>query len=274
MKQRIITALCGIPVLVAFIWYDTPRFPLLILLIAGFAALGAIEFYRLAALSGARPLTVFGVVWCLLFIVGAHLDANYDVDYLIPSLLASAIILPLVWFLLFSSQRSFVNWSWTLAGTLYLGWMLGYYVALREHDQGKEWVILVIFSVFACDTVAFFVGRAWGKHRMAPTISPRKTWEGAVGGFLAAIAAAAIIYALLNVADFSLPTGYAQVVFLGCLVGVVAQLGDLLESMLKRRAGVKDSGTLLPGHGGILDRIDSLVITGAIIYYYVVWVAG
>lgn len=273
MKQRIITALCGIPVLVAFIWYDTSRFPLLILLIAGFVALGVLEFYRLAALTGARPLTVFGVVWSLLFIVGAHLDANYEVDYLIPSLLASAMVLPLVWFLLFSSQRSFVNWSWTLAGILYLGWMLGYYVALREHDHGREWVILAIFSVFACDTAAFFVGRAWGKRRLAPTISPKKTWEGAVGGLVAAPAAAVIIYALLNVADLSLPTGYAQIVLLGCLVGVIAQLGDLLESLLKRRAGAKDSGTLLPGHGGILDRIDSLVITGAIIYYYVLWVA-
>ena len=274
MKQRIITALCGIPVLVAFIWYDTPRFPLLILLIAGFAALGALEFYRLAILTGARPLAVFGVVWCLVFIVGAHFDANYEVDYLIPSLLASAAVLPLVWFLIFSSQRSFINWAWTLAGILYLGWLLSHYVSLREHDQGREWVILTIFSVFACDTAALFVGRAWGKHRLAPTISPKKTWEGAIGGFLAAPAAAVIIYALLNVADVSLPTGYVQIVFLGCLVGVVAQLGDLLESLLKRRAGAKDSGRLLPGHGGILDRIDSLVITGAIIYYYVVWVVG
>ena len=274
MKQRIITALCGIPVLVAFIWYDTPRFPLLILLVASFAALGTLEFYRLATLSGARPLAVFGVVWTLLFIMGAHLDANYEVGYLVPSLLASAAVLPLAWFLLFSSQRSFASWLWTVAGILYLGWLLGYYVALREHDYGREWVILAIFSVFACDTAALFVGRAWGKHLMAPVISPKKTWEGAIGGFVATPAAAVIIYALLNVADVSLPTGYAQIVLLGCLVGVVAQLGDLLESWLKRRAGVKDSGRLLPGHGGILDRIDSLVITGAVIYYYVVWVVG
>ena len=118
------------------------------------------------------------------------------------------------------------------------------------------------------------MGRAWGKRHLAPTISPKKTWEGAIGGFVATPAAAVIIYALLNVADLSLPTGYTQIVLLGCLVGVVAQLGDLLESWLKRRAGVKDSGSLLPGHGGILDRIDSLVITGAVIYYYVVWVVG
>ncbi|MBM4462267.1 MAG: phosphatidate cytidylyltransferase [Chloroflexi bacterium] len=274
MKQRIITALCGIPVLVAFIWYDTPRFPLLILLIAGFAALGALEFYRLATLAGARPMTVFGVAWCLLFVVGAHLDANYKVDYLIPSLLGSALILPVIWSLVSGSQRSFVNWSWTVVGILYLGWLLSHYVSLREEDEGREWVILTVFSVFACDTAAFFVGRAWGKHRLAPTISPQKTWEGAIGGSIGAPAAAVIIYALLNVADRSLPTGYAQIVFLGFIVGVVAQLGDLLESLLKRKAGAKDSGRLLPGHGGILDRIDSLVITGAIAYYYVVGVVG
>lgn len=273
MRQRIIAALCGIPLLLAFVWFDTPWFSLLILLVAAFAAIGALEFYRLAALSGGQPLTLFGIVWTLLFIVSAHLDATYEVDYIAPSLLGSAIALPLVW-LFFVPPRGgiFVGWAWTLAGILYMGWMLGHYVALRELDQGKEWVIFALFSAFACDTAAFLTGRTWGRRPLAPTISPGKTWEGAIGGFIAALAAALILYTLLDVAGLSLPISYAQTVLLGCFVGLFAQIGDLSESLLKRRAGVKDSGSLIPGHGGILDRIDSLVFTGVIVYYYVIWV--
>jgi len=276
MKQRIITALCGIPLLLAFVWFNPHQFPLLILPVAAFAALGALEFYRLGSLSGARPLTLLGVVWAVLFVVNAHLDATYEVDYLLPSLLASAVVLPLIWLFLFSRERAFVSWAWTLAGILYIGWMLSHYVSLREFDQdldqGRGWVILVLFSTFACDTGAFLTGRAWGRHPLAPAVSPGKTWEGAVGGFVAGPAAALIIYTLLDAADLSLPLSYAQTVFLGCLVGLFAQLGDLFESLLKRRAGVKDSGNLMPGHGGVLDRMDSLVFTGAIVYYYVQWV--
>jgi phosphatidate cytidylyltransferase len=273
MKQRIITALWGIPLLLAFIWFDTSWFPLIIFLVAAFAAIGALEFYRLAALSGGQPLTLFGIVWTLLFIASAHLDATYEVSYLAPSLLGSAIVLPLVWlFFVPPKGRALVSWAWTLAGILYMGWMLGHYVALRELDQGKGWVIFALFSTFACDTAAFFIGRTWGRRPLAPTISPGKTWEGAVGGFMAALAAALILYTLLDVTGLSLPISYAQTILLGCLIGLFAQLGDLLESLLKRRAGVKDSGSLIPGHGGILDRIDSLVFIGVIVYYYVIWV--
>ncbi len=153
-----------------------------------------------------------------------------------------------------------------------MGWMVGHYVMLRQLDHGRELVILALFTTFACDTSAFFVGRTWGKHHMTPTISPHKTWEGAIGGFAGAVAAAAALCYLLNLGSWTLPLSYLEAVGVGCLVGVAAQFGDLLESMLKRRAGVKDSGSLLPGHGGVLDRIDSLVFTGVIVYYFVLWV--
>ena len=159
-----------------------------------------------------------------------------------------------------------------MAGILYMGWLLGHYVTLRELDHGRELVLLVLFSTFACDTAAFFAGRTWGRHLMAPVISPKKTWEGAVAGFAAAIAAALVLRSLLNLGDWELPLSNVQTIALGCLTGLFAQLGDLLESLIKRRAGAKDSGRLMPGHGGILDRIDSLVFTGAIVYYYVIWV--
>jgi phosphatidate cytidylyltransferase len=275
MKLRVITAVVGIPLLLAFVYFDFrvdaswfSRVPLLILLVGAAAALGAVEFYRLATHAGARPLTVFGVIWAVLFVVAAL----FDVDWATGSLLASAAVMPLVWLAIFRRDTRFQSWVWTLTGILYLGWMLGHYVALRQLDHGRELVILAVFTTFACDTSAFFVGRAWGRHHMAPTISPHKTWEGAIGGFVGAVAAALALRSLLSLGDWSLPLTYAEAIAVGCLIGFAAQLGDLLESLLKRRAGVKDSGNLIPGHGGVLDRIDSLVFTGVIVYYFVLWV--
>jgi phosphatidate cytidylyltransferase len=275
------------------VWFDVPGLdvPLLILLIGLIAILGSLEFYRLAAGAGGRPLTLFGTVWALAFVVAAH----FDDLYVNSALLASAAVLPLIWLawprrgslhdpaeaqhappspgLLSASQRDRLvrNWGWTVAGILYMGWLLGHYVMLRELDHGRELVLLVLFATFACDTAAFFIGRTWGRHRMAPVISPGKTWEGAAAGFAAAIAAALALRSLLNLGNWELPLSCVQSAVIGCLVGFVSQLGDLLESLIKRRAGAKDSGRLMPGHGGILDRIDSLVFTGAIIYYYVIW---
>jgi phosphatidate cytidylyltransferase len=273
MKRRIVTALFGVPLLVSFIWFDTRWFPLLIILVAAFAVVGAREFYRLGVLSGARPLTAFGIVWCLLFIANAHFEADPDSElaYFAPSLLASAVALPLVWLFLFSRSGAVLSWAWTVVGILYVGWLLGHYVSLRELDHGREWVILAAFSTFACDTAALLAGRAWGSRPLAPRVSPGKTWEGAIAGFVGAVAAAFIIDALLDAAGLSLPVSYAQTLAIGCLVGAFAQIGDLVESLVKRRAGAKDSGSLLPGHGGVLDRMDSLVFTGAVVYYYVTW---
>lgn len=275
MKLRVITAVVGIPLLLALVYFDFrvdtswfSRVPLLILLVGAAAALGAVEFYRLGTHAGARPLTVFGVIWAVLFVVAAL----FDVDWGTGALLASAAVLPLVWLVVFRRDTRFQSWVWTLTGILYLGWTLGHYVALRQLDHGRELVILAVFTTFACDTSAFFVGRAWGRHHMAPAISPHKTWEGAIGGFVGAIAAALALRSLLSLGDWSLPLNYVEAIGVGCLIGVAAQLGDLLESLLKRRAGVKDSGNLIPGHGGVLDRIDSLVFTGVIVYYFVLWV--
>lgn len=270
MRLRVITALWAIPLVLIFAYFDIPStgVPLLIFLISALAILGSLEFYRLATQAGGQPLTFLGIAWALAFVIAAHFD-NYYVN---STLLASAAALPLVWLLAFRRERLLINWGWTLAGILYMGWMLSHYVTLRELSHGRELVLFALFSTFACDTVAFFSGRTWGRHLLVPTISPKKTWEGAIAGFVAAIAAALALRSLLNLGDWELPLSYVQTIALGCLIGLFAQLGDLLESLVKRRAGAKDSGRLMPGHGGILDRIDSLVFTGAIVYYYVIWV--
>ena len=209
-----------------------------------------------------KPLTYFGIAWVLLIILSPHCPYPAATPFLI----TSAIVISLIW-LLFRPPReqAFTNWAWTMAGILYIGWMLSHWVELRNLEAGKELVFWAMFTTFASDTSAFFIGRTWGRHAMTPSISPGKTWEGAIGGLLGSIIASLILGTL-----FSLPFNYWQIAILGGTISIFAQLGDLVESLLKRNTGVKDAGKLIPGHGGILDRIDSLIFTGVIVYYCVV----
>ncbi len=272
MKQRIITVLWGIPLLIAIVL--CPYSQVFASLIVVVVLLGIVEFYQMAAQRGEQPFNFFGFLFAPLFVVNAYFGYKYTI-YLLPA----ALIIPSLWFvlrlILHRREATSINLAWTLAGMLYIGWMLSYYVALREIDPGRGWVLFALFSTFACDSAAFFVGRAWGRHPLAPAISPGKTMEGTIAGLVASPAAALILYFTLKITGLPLPLSYPQAALLGFLIGIFAQLGDLVESRLKRRAGVKDSGSLIPGHGGVLDRIDSIVFTGVIVYYYyTVWVIG
>lgn len=264
LKKRVITALWGLPLLIAAIWFDKPL-PWFTVLVAIWGLLAVSEFYKMAAASKILPLTYFGLVWTLLFILSPHFDYNS----LIPLLLTSGVILSQIWLLLRrQKEAAFIDWAWTIAGILYLGWLLSHFVALRGLDNGRNWVFFALFTTFGSDTAAFFIGKVLGRHRLAPSISPGKTWEGTIGGIFGAIIVS-LLFTLPT--PFRLPLSYWQAILLGLLVSIFGQLGDLVESLLKRNTGVKDSGKLLPGHGGFLDRIDSIVFAGVVVYYYVIW---
>jgi phosphatidate cytidylyltransferase len=148
-------------------------------------------------------------------------------------------------------------------GVFYVAWLLGHMITLRQFTEGPFLIFFLFLVTWANDTGAYYVGTLWGRRPLAPRISPRKTWEGAAGGLLGSVLAALACRAwFLD----SLSTGEA--LGAGVLIGLTAPLGDLAESILKRSAGVKDSGTILPGHGGLLDRIDSLIFTTPAFYYY------
>ena len=260
LKQRIITGLWGIPLLIAAVWFAQPL-PWFTVLVAIWGLLAVFEFYKIVAGAKVPPLTYFGLIWTLLFILSPH----FNYAFTIPLLLTSAVVLSLLWLLLRPQKEgAFIGWAWTIAGILYVGWLLSHLVALRGLDDGRNWVFLALLANFGSDTAAFFAGRALGRHHLAPGISPGKTWEGAIAGFLGAIIVSLLFTMLL-------PLSYGQAVLLGFLVSLFGQLGDLIESLLKRNMGVKDSGRLLPGHGGALDRIDSVVFAGVVVYYYVIW---
>ena len=262
LKKRIITGLWGIPLLIAAVWFDKPL-PWFTVLVAIWGVLAVFEFYSMVATPKMTTLTYFGLTWTLLFIISPH----FDYDFLVPLLLSSVVILPLIWLLLRPRKEgAFITWAWTIAGILYVGWLLSYFIALRELDSGKAWVFFTVFTNSGSDTTAFFVGRALGRHKLAPSISPGKTWEGTVAGIFGAI----IVSLLFTIpTPLSLPLSHGQAIFLGLLVSILGQLGDLVESLLKRNMGVKDSGKLIPGHGGALDRIDSIIFAGVVVYLYV-----
>jgi phosphatidate cytidylyltransferase len=232
------------------------------LLIATTAVLGIIEFYRLVSHIKARPVIYLGVTWVLLLVFGPHCPYTATMPFLI----ISGTIISSIWLLFRSKEEQyFFNWICTIVGIIYIGWMLSYWVSLRNLEGGMEWVIWGLLTIIATDTGAFLIGKTWGKHHLMPSVSPNKTVEGAIGGLVTGIAISIILSMLLD-----LPLGYWQMVLLGTIVSIFTQLGDLVESMLKRSAGVKDTGKLLLGHGGVLDGADAIIFTGPVVYYCII----
>ncbi len=163
-------------------------------------------------------------------------------------------------------ERPWLGFLFLLLGPVYIGFLLGHGLAMQDlsggGDLGRNWLLFTLLVVFACDTGAFAVGRTIGRRPMVPRLSPRKTWEGAAGGFAASIGAA-----LLAGMALDLSVLLWQQALIGAVAGVAAQGGDLFESALKRAANVKDSGNIMPGHGGILDRMDSILFALPAVFY-------
>ena len=172
-------------------------------------------------------------------------------------------------------------------GFLYIVVPLAMLVQLRQQGSGAFLILYALIVVWMGDTVAYYTGRALGRHKLAPRISPGKTWEGTVGSFVGAIVCGTLVFAyspqissgLLRIGLVTRDQAYLppylpplwQFVLLSAVINVAAQVGDLAESLLKRGAGVKDSGNILPGHGGMLDRIDALLFAAPVVWYYAAW---
>ena len=157
----------------------------------------------------------------------------------------------------------------TFLGPLYVGLLLGHLLLLRAMENGREWTLILFFTIWMCDIAAFYTGRSIGRHKLYPEISPNKTIEGAIGGVLGSL----IVVAVAKSWYLSQLT-LVDVIAISIGVSIMGQLGDLCESMFKRSAGVKDSGGLIPGHGGILDRFDSILFAAPFLYYYLTFIKG
>ncbi len=304
LRLRVLSALVLIPVILVLVALGEPYLALLVLLVAGLALQ---EVYALFGAAGLRPVHWAGFLSALLFILAALTTpaesgcgcrvrlpgmAELPLPWTLPGhvgvggALAGAILLTLIGQLLRRDRGGAMpSWGLTLSGALYISWPLSHFILLREVSRpdfsppfwqalggptlgaGFWWIVVVLTLVWLCDTAAYFVGVRWGRHKMSPYLSPKKSWEGAAAGLLTSIAVALGLVPLLG-----LPLSYPWSAVLGLLVGTLGQVGDLAESLLKRQAGVKDSGRLIPGHGGMLDRVDSLLFVAPAVYYFLVGV--
>ena len=245
------------------------------------SVLGANELYRAVRAQGGEPSDGLGYVACIAFQLAAwtHSGARF-----LPFLPAVLLLLVLAALLIETvrrgvkpNSRPLTNVGTTLLGGIYVGWLLSFLTVLRGMDsphlidvpihgttQGQWLVIYVCTSTWLSDVGALFVGRKLERHKMAPDISPSKTWEGSLGGLVASCVGGGVFGVLLH-----LPAGHAFGLSLLC--GAIGQFGDLSESTLKRDLGLRDFGNILPGHGGILDRVDSILFSAPLAYYYLLF---
>ncbi len=261
LKKRFITAIIAGALAFVTVWFGAPWFTALVII---FGVSGAHEFYRLCDVNSTRGLWLIGLTMTALLIVSPHFTWLHQLD-----VLAIGSVISLVW-LLFRHRRqnAFQEWAWMLGGAVYLGLFLSYLVAVRGMDFGRNFVYLAVLANTGADVFAFFVGRAFGGKLLAPAISPKKTWAGLWGGVAGTFVAGMLVYHFM---DFPVTFGYGGAALLCLLIAVVAPLGDLVESLFKRNFNTKEAGSLLPGHGGFLDRLDSIVFSSVVVYFFLVW---
>lgn len=276
LVSRILTGVVAIPILIGMAFDDGWLFLLGML---GTGALGTWEAVWMARQAGHRPLqpfsflvggiVLFGATEPSLRRIGLLGDGWWQADRLVAVGLGLIVACSLAAMLVRSEhQGSLADWSLTLALPLYVTGLLQFFAPLRYRaDSGLlTWPALVLLTSWACDIAAYFAGRAFGRTRLAPRISPAKSVEGAVAGVVVAV--------LVGVAMSWLgPLGPVRMAGFGLAVGVGSVVGDLCESLLKRQCGVKDSGFLMPGHGGILDRMDALIFAATAAHFYLQVVA-
>ena len=270
--KRVFTALVLIPLVLVLVFLG-PRWQwLFTMAVAAVAALAAWEFLSLAKKAGATPPRI-----AVLLAIVALFASYFEWPFQTAATLGILSLCLLVYCTFFRPvEQLMADASASIFCLLYIGFTLISLPALRENPEGNgpSLVTFLLCAVWAGDTAALYIGRAWGRHKLAPTLSPNKTWEGTLGSVSGSLLSTGILLGLAQLMQrwdvgWLSYSGGAWWYWLGLavVVNVAAQVGDLAESALKRSAGVKDSGSLLPGHGGILDRIDALLIAAPVLWY-------
>ncbi|HEY1809516.1 MAG TPA: phosphatidate cytidylyltransferase [Acidobacteriaceae bacterium] len=267
--QRILTAIVLIP-LVLLLIFVSPKWPLLFMAVVfAVAALALWEYLGLADALGAKTPRIMVIV-CLAILYAAIFRRP---DLMAPFTGALALVIFVICAFRSPVNRVLVDAAFSVFGLLYIGLSLSTLYLLSTQDNGPSLLLFLVLVVWSGDIAALYIGRAFGRWKLAPTLSPNKTWEGS----FASVAGSILIIILLiyisrvlsghDIATLSYPGNPGIWISYAVLVNVAAQLGDLVESAIKRGAGVKDSGYLLPGHGGMLDRIDALLLAAPVLWY-------
>lgn len=261
LAQRVLSAVLLAPVLIVIVsageyWY--------LALVVGAALVACGEIYILLRRAGYSPLWPIGLALAFALLLESYLSTGWIGHWA----LSLAILLSLSYLVIRQSMEgSLVDWAITWLPPLYVGVLSTSFIALRQHPQGLYWVYLLLGVTWATDVGAYFVGRAVGRHGFFRAISPKKTLEGAVGGAMVGVACGVALAALFG---WDLP----RVAAFSLVATVAAEIGDLAESLLKRQLKAKDAGHLIPGHGGVLDRMDSLLFVGVVAQLWATWIGG
>tara|TARA_B100000073_G_scaffold196783_2_gene162969 strand:- start:1835 stop:2665 length:831 start_codon:yes stop_codon:yes gene_type:complete len=268
MKGRNLINLFGIPAWLFLIWLGGLYYAIFIL-VSMVIALG--EYYYMMGKKGIKPLRWMGMVSCV-FIADFYYVQPDITSFDIVGFLILIVILVFIWELFSKNNGSSLNIAVTMGGILYIPILLGTAIKIRQFDSLMDTSITfaVVISVWACDSAAFIMGSLYGKKKIFPSVSPNKSWIGSISGLMAAI----FICVLFQKQGFmgNIFNIWDALIF-GIITGIFGQLGDFTESLIKRDIGVKDSGKILAGHGGVLDRFDSLIFAMPLTYLYLhfVW---
>lgn len=261
LHLRVLSAIIGIPLILGLVYLGDPYYAVFALVIAN---LGMREYTLMLKNRGYHLPVLFGYGGVTILIAVVYLEPYLQQNLVYPAVAALLMALSLL-FLLYFGKTDFGESALIFWGIIYLGGLCGYLILLRRLPEGLILSFLLFAGVWINDSLAYFTGIKWGKRRLAPAISPQKSVEGA----LFAIAGTTLLFflaALLFPDLIGLKPGESAL--LGLIVAIFGQLGDLVESAMKRYFTVKDTGSLIPGHGGVLDRFDSLIFAAPVLYYY------
>lgn len=254
LKTRVITAAILIPFILGSVYIGGLVFWVMMTLAM---LLASWEFFQMTSHIGQRPIVPLGLALVMAFALNAWFKTSYEREIIV-----LAIVISMAAALFRHHENWLTSWAVTITGVLYIGGLGAYAILVRNLENGLVWTYVALVTIWATDAGAYIAGTTIGRHKFFPDISPKKTWEGAIAGCLAATIAM-IGFAL----TFRLPL--IEFTLFGFGLGIAGIIGDLAESLLKRQTGVKDSGTIMPGHGGVLDRIDSLLFAAVFTYYFV-----
>lgn len=262
MVLRTLTILLLAPIVILCTYVGGIPFYLLVLVLS---LISLNEFYNLMNRKGYHPSYLLGNLFTFIFISFAQFTLkNPQWETVAAAVLTFAVIVTFSAGIFQKKVVSVIDLSTTILGMIYVGWLFSYLILIRAFTAHGSFFFFMMAAIWGNDITAYLVGKTLGKAKLIPTISPSKTVEGTLAGIMVCVVVAVAFGSLAGIS-------LMHSIILGVIIGVVAQISDLAESMIKRDVGAKDSSSLLPGHGGMLDRIDSFILSAPIIYYYIIW---
>ena len=273
MKTRVISAIVGLTLVAIIMFFARQLLPAAVFILS---LIGIYEFYNAVSRAGYKPVKIIGYVSCLSLLIIGYEKMLAGSEGLV-SFLCSGKFLSFVVYVILAVLMSLIVFEHkkynvsdiaiTVFGIVYVVFLFSFIITTRNMENGAYYIWLIFISAWATDTFAFFTGITIGKRKLIPAVSPKKTKEGSVGGIIGCVIAVSLYGIYLRSVLPEVP--FYHFIVIGLLCGVISQIGDLAASAVKRFVNIKDYGNIMPGHGGVLDRVDSILFVAPVIYYYI-----